>query len=412
MNLEFGNVWGIVPSALDKYKNFDKEKFESLLKQYTPSLDNTYKCEVRNYVAIVPVFGVIVPRDYWYYRVSLEILAHDITTAVNNPSIKAVILNMDSPGGNVVGCVEMTALIRQLKTKKPIIAFAHGSCASACYWIASACTEIIVSPTAEAGSLGVVWDTWDSSVKDQKDGYENIQIVSEVSPDKRPDIKTPEGKAKIQAVVDAMANAMIEDIATNRNVTVETVKTNYGKGGLFVGQQIVDQKMAEGVGTLESLIEKYKNYTTYNNLTNTKGAVMNVNLSSGENSGQSITAESLQASHPAVYQAIFNAGKVSGVNHECERIKKIEASSVPGYEEITASLKFDSTKTDADVALAIVHQQKATAEALKKGKREASSNLNETLKGLGSSTEPGHDKSASDIAIIIEAGKKVNERRR
>jgi signal peptide peptidase SppA len=408
MNVELSSVWGILPSALDKIKSIDKEQFDSLLKQYTPPLDNTYKADVRNNVAIIPVFGVIVPRDYWYYRTSLQLLAHDITTASNNPAIRAIVLNMDSPGGNVVGCVELTALIRQVKIKKPIIAFAHGACASACYWIASACSEIIVSPTAEAGSLGVVWDAWDSSVRDQRDGYENIQIVSEVSPDKRPDLKTPEGRAKVQAVVDAMAEAMIADIATNRNVTVDTVKNNYGKGGLFVGQQIVDQKMAESVGTLEAIIDKYKNYSILN-LTNSKGAVMSL---TGENSGPVVTAESIQRDNPAVYQAIYNAGKNAGVTQENDRIKKIEAVAVPGYEKIIAAMKFDSSKTDADVALAIMANQKQTAEALKSAKTEETDQLNNQLKGLGSQTNPGQDKTAADKAIIAEATKNVNQRRR
>jgi signal peptide peptidase SppA len=409
MSVELSNVWGIIPSALDKIKNIDRGQFESLLKQYTPPLDNTYKAEIRSNVAIIPLFGIIVPRDYWYYKASLQLLAHDITTAVNNPSVRAVILNMDSPGGNVVGCVEMTALIRQMKVKKPVIAFAHGSCASACYWIASACTEIIVSPTAEAGSLGVVWDTWDSSVRDQRDGYENIQIVSEISPDKRPDIKTPEGRAKIQAVVDSMANAMISDIALNRGVTVDTVKSSYGKGGLFVGQQIVDQKMAEGVGTLEALIDKYKNYALFN-LTNSKGAVMS--LPSGENSGPAITAESIQKDHVAVYQAIFSAGKAAGITQECDRIKKIEAAAVPGYEKVISGMKFDSSKTDADVALAIIQTQKQNVEALKLGKASETDELNKQLNGLGGTSNPGQDKSAADKAIIAEAAKNVNQRRR
>ena len=404
MNLELSNIWGIVPNSLDKYKS----KVEGLLKQNTPPLENTYKAEIRGNVAIIPVFGIIVPRDYWYYRASLELLAHDLTTAVNNPAVRAVILDMDSPGGMITGCVEMTALIRQLKAKKPIIGYAQGSCASAMYWIASACTEIVVSPTAEAGSIGVVWDTWDSSVRDQKDGYENIQIVSVISPDKRPDIKTPEGRAKIQVTIDAVAEAMVADIALNRHVTADYVKQNYGKGGLFVGQQIVDQKMAESVGVLEAIIDKYKNYSSTFNLTNTKGAAM-----SAENQGPVISAESIQKDHPGIYQAIFNAGKTDGVKAECERIQKIEASAIPGYESIVSAMKFDSTKTGSDVCVAIIAAQKEKTESMKTGKTAASEDLNKKLSGLGTNLpSTDTDTSASDKAVIAKAAAKTNERRR
>ena len=407
MSIELNNIWGIIPSKLTSLKSMDKVSFESLSKQINPQLNNSQKAEVRGNIAILPVFGMIVPRDFWYYRTSLEELANDLTVAINNPSIKAIILNMDSPGGIVTACVEITSLIRQYKTIKPIIAFASGTCASACYWIASACTEIIVSATSESGSLGVIWETFDSTIRDERDGYENIQIVSEVSPDKRPDIKTPEGKAIIQKLVNSVAEAMYEDVAKNRNVSVDFIKSNYGKGGLFIGQQIVDQKMAESVNTLEGVIEKYKSYSNLN----TKGAVMSIAIPSGESTVPTISAESIQKDHPSIYQAIFNAGKSEGVKAECDRIKKIEASVVPGFDELVASMKFDSTKSDSDLCVAIIQQQKAQTSEFQANKTNATNLLNDKLKGVGSSTLTDKSKADSDKATIKAAAEKLNKQK-
>lgn len=111
-------------------------------------------------VAIVNVRGVIVPREdrysAYYGEVGAENTVQRIADAVNDTSVKAVIVAFDSPGGNVNGVPESYAAIRSLRGKKPVVAQADFTMASAAYWLALGCDEICAASSAGVGSVGVI----------------------------------------------------------------------------------------------------------------------------------------------------------------------------------------------------------------------------------------------------------------
>ncbi len=111
-------------------------------------------------VALISVRGVIVPRERSdsraYGEVGAENLASRVEAAVADPKVKAIILDVDSPGGNVFGVHEAAARIKAARGKKPIVAHADFLMASAAYWLATAADEVIASPSALVGSVGVI----------------------------------------------------------------------------------------------------------------------------------------------------------------------------------------------------------------------------------------------------------------
>lgn len=111
-------------------------------------------------VAVIPVRGVIVPREDRYSpffgEVGAEDTAERVRAAVADNRVKAIVLDIDSPGGNVNGVTEANALIRSLRGKKPIVAHADWTMASAAYWIGCAADEIVASPSAQVGAVGVI----------------------------------------------------------------------------------------------------------------------------------------------------------------------------------------------------------------------------------------------------------------
>lgn len=111
-------------------------------------------------IAIIPVRGVIVPREDRYSQYFGEVGAEDtaerVRAAVADSRVKAVVLDIDSPGGNVSGVTEANALIRSLRGRKPIVAHADWTMASAAYWIGCAADEIVASPSAQVGAVGVI----------------------------------------------------------------------------------------------------------------------------------------------------------------------------------------------------------------------------------------------------------------
>ncbi|MCP4320014.1 MAG: S49 family peptidase, partial [Hyphomicrobiales bacterium] len=177
---------------------------------------------------------------------SVQALATDFGTAMDDVSVECIVLDIDSPGGTVTGIAEFAELIKS--AEKPVVAYVSGTGASAAYWIASAADAVIVNATAAVGSIGVVATIATDKPKDQ------VEIVSSQSPRKRPDMETDEGTAQVQNHVDRLAEIFIETVAANRGVTAETVATDFGAGGLLIGADAVAAGMAEGVSTLEKLL--------------------------------------------------------------------------------------------------------------------------------------------------------------
>ncbi len=241
---------------------------------------------------------------------SYELLAQDFNKAVQNPNIKGILLDIDSPGGEVNGCSELSDMIFKARGIKPIIAYASGSCCSGAYWIASACDKIFAADTAILGSIGVV------SIFEKDDEDKTIEIVSSQSPNKRPDINTEEGKAKVQARVDELAEVFIAKVARNRGITVDEVVKNFGAGDVSVGQHAVRQGLADELSSFEAIIT---NLSKENSLMN----------------DTTISAEDIKSA-------------------ERERMAKVFASEVSKGREATAQMLLAKTDLEATDILEIL----------------------------------------------------------
>ena len=183
---------------------------------------------------------------------SYELLARDFTQALENEEVQAIVLDIDSPGGEVNGCAELASMVYKGRGIKPIIAYASGDACSGAYWIASACDEVLVSPTSELGSIGIV-GVWGQCGDDN-----DIEIVSSQSPHKHPDPKTEEGKARLQTRIDALGQVFVEAVAKYRSVGTDIVLKDYGGGDVLVGKAAVRVGLADGLGNFEEIISQYQ----------------------------------------------------------------------------------------------------------------------------------------------------------
>lgn len=242
---------------------------EAIAKEIGRDMKNTYAVSTRGGVAVIPVTGPLFRHANLLTAIcgatSYELLAQDFNKALNDPNISAIVFDVDSPGGEVNGCSELSDMIYNARGKKPVIAYASGSCCSGAYWIASACDKIMASDTAILGSIGVV------SIFEKEDDKKTIEIVSSQSPNKRPDVETDEGKAKIQAHIDALAEVFINKIALHRDISPKDVIENFGGGDVFVGQKAVRIGLADSLASFEAIISDL-------NINSTEKSFMNENL--------------------------------------------------------------------------------------------------------------------------------------
>ena len=254
-----GEPWAITETALQTILEIaarENESPQAVAAKLGRDLQNTYTASEREGVAIIPVTGPLFRYANIFTAVSgassYELIARDFTAALENPQIKGIILDIDSPGGEVNGVSELSNMVYAARGKKPVVAYASGDAASGAYWIASAADEIVVSDTSALGSIGVVGMYRGKSGKQGED----VEIVSSQSPHKRLDPSSDEGRARLQMRIDSMADVFIETIARNRKVSTDIVQTHYGGGDVLIGAKAVQAGLADRVGSLEQLIQE------------------------------------------------------------------------------------------------------------------------------------------------------------
>ena len=263
-------IWAITPEMLQTLTEIASETRkspEAIAKEMGREMRNTNAVSIRDGIAVIKVSGPLFRYANLMTRVcgatSYELLSQDFNKALQSSDVKAILLDIDSPGGEVNGCSEIADMIFKSRGVKPVIAYASGSCCSGAYWIASACDKILAADTAVLGSIGVV------SVFEKDDDDKTMEIVSSQSPNKRPDVNTEAGKAKIQARVDELAEVFIAKVARNRGITAVDVVKEFGAGDVSVGQYAVRNGLADGLSSFEDIISSFnQEKTIMNDITN------------------------------------------------------------------------------------------------------------------------------------------------
>jgi len=340
--------WLMLPEALDSLLAIadglgDPVALETRLGR---RLDNSRTVTVRDGVAVIPVVGPIFRYANLFTEISgatsTQVLATDIRTALDDPAIKAIVLNIDSPGGVASGINELADMIHAGRDQKRIVAYIGGTGASGAYWLASAAQEIVMDETALAGSVGVVVEAVTEG--EAANGRRRWQIVSSRAPNKRPDLATEEGRAKVGETVNALEDVFIGKVARNLGVAVEDVPAMGDHGGLRVGAAAVDAGLAHRLGSLEGLItELAKPAATIQRNRSMKvssTAELQAALAAGTDP-QSIEIAAVDT------DALKAEASQAGAAAERARIQGIQALAAPGFEQEVATAINDGVSVEA-----------------------------------------------------------------
>lgn len=350
IDLVAATPWAIEPAMLDTIRaiaqreNGDIEAIEAKLGR---PLQNTRSVTLRGSVAVVPVTGPIFRYANLFTQISgatsLDQLAKDFTTALEDPAVTGIVLDINSPGGQVTGISDFAAMVKA--ASKPVVAFVDGMAASAAYWIAAAASQVVMSKNAMAGNIGAVLTL------DIRKDPNKAEIVSNQSPNKRPDVTTDTGRAQMQAMVDAQAQVFIEDVAAYRGVSAETVINEWGGGAIHIGAQAVVLGLADKVSTLEQVIAGLAGGSKKPAIPQPFGA-------------NTMTLEELRAAHPELCASLVAEGRESGAAAERARILDIESQAMPGHEALIAELKADGKTTGPEAAVKILALEKQKLSAM------------------------------------------------
>lgn len=382
---------------------------DALIARQGRPLMNTRRVTVRDGVAIVPVTGPIIRYANLFSEISgatsTQVLATDVRTALDDPLVRAIVLDINSPGGMASGINELADIVFAGREEKRIVAYGGGQMASAAYWFGSSAHEIVIDRTAVLGSIGAVMTLIDERGRMEKQGVRTIQIVSSQSPDKVLDPDVDASRAKLQKIVDDLAGVFVSAVARNRDVDEDTVLSDFGRGDVMVGQAAVAAGLADRIGSLESVIAELNGRTepstrSFSMSTRTNKdprgpitvrttAELRAAIEAGHTAEEitletvdveKIKAEGVEAARKeweaekttdieaAVKEATTKATE-SAIKAERARIVGLQAISMKGFEkEVSAAIESGATVEATAVSIAkLARERGVTVSSLKSG---------------------------------------------
>ncbi len=200
-------------------------------------------------VAVIRIEGIILDS-----RETIEELRH----YRDNPSVKAIVLRIDSPGGAVVPSQEIFAEVRKTRAegKIKVVTSMGNVAASGGYYIAAATDRIVANPGTLTGSIGVIMELANVKGLLEKFGVQSVVIKSGRHKDMASPFRamTPEDRALLQTVLDDVHAQFIDAVATGRSLQLEQVKT-LADGRIFTGKQAQTVNLVDELGDLHDAIQ-------------------------------------------------------------------------------------------------------------------------------------------------------------
>ncbi len=343
------------------------------------------KATIRDGIAIIPVRGPLFKRanlmTTHYGATSYESVLKDLYQMLESPLVKAIVLDIDSPGGEANGCSELADAIFSARTKKRVVAYIGGTGASAAYWVASACEKIHASDCAIIGSIGV------QSVVPPSAKNGELRFISSQSPNKNLDPSTEEGAKGVQSVVDALAEIFVGKVSLYRGISRERVLEQYGQGSVFVGHEAQSRGLIDFISNLEDLL---------------------MTIQSEEKpliEDQPITVDFIKKNHPDLAAYCEEAGRASGRQEERERVAGIHRLATAGVNPSLIQQLVADGSTVENAAITMLQDINKTRTSLVSGFTAAE----EKIKGLssGPTTMSPEDELDADLRLAAAHGIKT-----
>ncbi len=273
----FGSVWAIMPEKLEAIAAFVKMKSAGgdsapemvaairAENEISAARARSLSADKPGSVMVLPLYGVINQRYSGDFSgpqgTSVQEFTQQFRAAMSDPNVKAIVIDVDSPGGTVSGVDELATEVyngRKQGTKK-LTAVSNCLCASAAYYIASQCNEVCVSPSSLTGSIGVYQLHEDDSTALENLGVKYTFISAGKYKVEGNNFQPLDDEARtaMQGVVDDFYDLFTKAVARGRGVAVKAVRSGFGEGRCLTAQDAVKQGLADRIATLDEVLSKY-----------------------------------------------------------------------------------------------------------------------------------------------------------
>ena len=208
-------------------------------------------------IASLSIQGVLMSSAPWFFEgdTDYDIAAKLVRTADADPEIRALILEVDSPGGEATGVSTLADAVRDCQI--PVVVQVGALCCSAAYWVASQADWIVAGPTTQVGSIGTIRRSLSVDALLKKIGLDVLTQRSEQSPDKALNpADSKRGATLSQGALNAYTSMFHRYVAAGRGVSPEHVADHYGKGSTFNGEEALPLGLIDAIGQLPDAITK------------------------------------------------------------------------------------------------------------------------------------------------------------
>lgn len=272
-------LWAGTQESFEKYLKQEAEPRPTVaeagvdMKAYTDSLDPfgdesdedlpvSPLLTVTNGVGIIQIAGLLVTEDSWWNawmgRVSYGEVQRAVLVAAARSDVETILLDITSPGGNVVGSRETMLTVKAVGKEKPIVGYAEMAASSA-YWLMSAAEKRYIAATGIGGSIGVVAKHVEYSKMNDKVGVTETvlragqykQLLNSSEP------LTSEAVSETMRLLDESYRVFVQDVSNNLGTPYVQIDA-VAQGREYLGQQAVDaglfHKVSDFQGVLAALV--------------------------------------------------------------------------------------------------------------------------------------------------------------
>lgn len=218
---------------------------------------NQVESDDETVIEVVPVLGSLVARNHGWdgdgsgLR-SYRTLMMDLNGAARNPAVGGIILDLDTYGGMSAGCERASRLIAEVAAIKPVYAVVDLNAYSAGYWLAAACSKIILTDrTAGVGSIGCIAIHCDLSKANEQDGLNYTVVAFGARKDQFSPLRplSKGERSELEKSVSAHGMRFAETVAELRGMTLEQVLAT--EAGAFSGREAIDLGLADEIASFD-----------------------------------------------------------------------------------------------------------------------------------------------------------------
>lgn len=262
--------WAIYKPGLNAVLEQAKARADGIARMSAAEIDAAVKAasmaplgRMVGSVAVIPVCGMITQKSdfysWWFGGTSVERLTASFRQYLNDPAVSTIVFDVDSPGGEVYGVPEFAEEIFAARGEKTLVAVSNPFMASAAYWIGSACDEVSLIPSGQAGSVGCYTVHEDLSKMLERIGVDVTFIqYGEHKTDGNPyEPLSDSAREELQASVDFYGQLFDKAVAKGRGISAGDVKAKFGQGRVMRAPDAKKVGMVDKIATLDHVLARF-----------------------------------------------------------------------------------------------------------------------------------------------------------